>query len=127
MAVSRKLTTILCADVEGYSRLMGGDEVATLDRLKQHRAAMAGLIATVRINTERLRSGAPAGFTLATDLAEYLVRRGVPFRPMLSEIASNEMGVVSSARVASSRAAARVNSSNWLRWGGWSAGGATRE
>lgn len=44
MAVSRKLTTILCADVEGYARLMGGDEVATLDRLKQHRAAMAGLI-----------------------------------------------------------------------------------
>ena len=44
MAVSRKLTTILCADVEGYSRLMGGDEVATLDRLKQHRSAMAGLI-----------------------------------------------------------------------------------
>ena len=44
MAVSRKLTTILCADVEGYARLMGGDEVATLERLKQHRAAMAGLI-----------------------------------------------------------------------------------
>ncbi len=43
-AVSRKLTTILCADVEGYSRLMGGDEAATLDRLKQHRAAMAGLV-----------------------------------------------------------------------------------
>jgi argininosuccinate lyase len=42
--------------------------------------AMAGLIATLRINSERLRSGAPAGYTLATDLAEYLVRRGVPFR-----------------------------------------------
>ena len=42
--------------------------------------AMAGLIATLRINAERLRSGAPAGYTLATDLAEYLVRRGVPFR-----------------------------------------------
>lgn len=44
MPVSRKLTTILCADVEGYTRLMGRDEVATLDLLKQHRAAMAGLI-----------------------------------------------------------------------------------
>ena len=42
--------------------------------------AMAGLIATLRINAEQLRSGAPAGFTLATDLAEYLVRRGVAFR-----------------------------------------------
>ena len=44
MAVTRKLTTILCADVEGYSRLMGEDEAATLDLLKAHRAAMAGLI-----------------------------------------------------------------------------------
>jgi argininosuccinate lyase len=42
--------------------------------------AMAGLIATLRINAKRLRELAPAGFTLATDLAEYLVQRGVPFR-----------------------------------------------
>jgi argininosuccinate lyase len=42
--------------------------------------AMAGLIATLRINAQRLRELAPAGFTLATDLAEYLVQRGVPFR-----------------------------------------------
>src|SRR6204780_5439740 len=42
--------------------------------------AMAGLIATLRVNPERLRRGASVGFTLATDLAEYLVRRGVPFR-----------------------------------------------
>jgi argininosuccinate lyase len=41
---------------------------------------MAGLIATLRINTQRLRELAPAGYTLATDLAEYLVKRGVPFR-----------------------------------------------
>jgi argininosuccinate lyase len=42
--------------------------------------AVAGLISTLRVNSERLRSSAPVGFTLATDLAEYLVRRGVPFR-----------------------------------------------
>ena len=42
--------------------------------------AMAGLIATLRVNPERLRRGASVGFTLATDLAEYLVCRGVPFR-----------------------------------------------
>jgi argininosuccinate lyase len=42
--------------------------------------AMAGLVATLRVNADRLRSLASAGFTLATDLAEYLVRRGVPFR-----------------------------------------------
>jgi argininosuccinate lyase len=42
--------------------------------------AMAGLIATLRVNPERLRRMSSVGFTLATDLAEYLVRRGVPFR-----------------------------------------------
>src|SRR6202012_5748708 len=42
--------------------------------------AMAGLIATLRVNGKRLRELAPAGFTLATDLAGDLVQRGVPFR-----------------------------------------------
>jgi adenylate cyclase len=44
MPVERKLTTILCADVEGYSRLMGRDEVGTLEIFKQHRTALASLI-----------------------------------------------------------------------------------
>ena len=35
--VERKLTTILVADVVGYSRLMGEDEVGTLSALKAHR------------------------------------------------------------------------------------------
>ena len=42
--------------------------------------AMAGLISTIRFNTQRLSGGAAAGHALATDLAELLVRRGVPFR-----------------------------------------------
>ena len=42
--------------------------------------AMAGLIATLRFHTERLAASAAAGFSLATDLAELLVRRGTPFR-----------------------------------------------
>lgn len=40
----RKLTTILSADVQGYSRLMGDDEEGTLATLKQYRDAMARLI-----------------------------------------------------------------------------------
>jgi len=42
--------------------------------------AMAGLVATMRVNTARLEQSAPEGFALATDLAELLVRKGVPFR-----------------------------------------------
>jgi argininosuccinate lyase len=42
--------------------------------------AMAGLVSTVRFHAERLAGEASTGFALATDLAELLVRRGVPFR-----------------------------------------------
>ena len=36
-ATTRRLAAILAADVAGYSRLMGGDEEGTLNRLKAHR------------------------------------------------------------------------------------------
>lgn len=42
--------------------------------------AVAGLVATMRVNTAKMEASAPDGFALATDLAELLVRRGVPFR-----------------------------------------------
>jgi argininosuccinate lyase len=42
--------------------------------------ALAGLVSTLRVNAERISRGASTGFALATDLAELLVRRGVPFR-----------------------------------------------
>ncbi|MEU0521419.1 argininosuccinate lyase [Streptosporangium sp. NPDC006007] len=42
--------------------------------------AVAGLVATMRVNTAKLAASAPDGFALATDLAELLVRKGVPFR-----------------------------------------------
>ena len=42
--VRRRLTTLLCADVEGYSRLMEADEAGTLETLRRYRAAMATLI-----------------------------------------------------------------------------------
>jgi adenylate cyclase len=42
--VKRRLTTILCADVHGYSRLMEADEAGTLAMLRRYRAAMTGLV-----------------------------------------------------------------------------------
>ena len=44
----RKLVAIFAADVEGYSRLMGSDEVATLRDLTKRRAILDGLIASHR-------------------------------------------------------------------------------
>jgi adenylate cyclase len=42
--VKRKLTAVLSADVKGYSRLMGQDELATVETLKKYREIMATLI-----------------------------------------------------------------------------------
>ncbi len=42
--MERKLTAILCADVHGYSRLMGEDEEATIRNLSAHRTIINGLI-----------------------------------------------------------------------------------
>ena len=43
-AVKRKLIGILSADVKGYSRLMGADEVTTIQTLKEYREVITGLI-----------------------------------------------------------------------------------
>ncbi|CAN5811299.1 adenylate/guanylate cyclase domain-containing protein [soil metagenome] len=43
--VKRRLTTVLCADVHGYARLMEADEAGTMATLRRHRASIAGLVA----------------------------------------------------------------------------------
>jgi class 3 adenylate cyclase/TolB-like protein len=43
--VQRRLSVIVCADVVGYSRLMGSDELGTLTALKGHREAIDPLFA----------------------------------------------------------------------------------
>jgi adenylate cyclase len=44
MAVSRRLVAVFAADVEGYSRLMGADEVGTLKGLTERRAVLDRII-----------------------------------------------------------------------------------
>ena len=46
--VKRKLTAIFSADVEGYSRLMGEDELATIETLTSHKETMGKLIRQYR-------------------------------------------------------------------------------
>lgn len=53
------------------------DTVATLETVLP---AFTGMIATLRFDTDRMAELAPQGFSLATDVAEWLVTRGVPFR-----------------------------------------------
>jgi argininosuccinate lyase len=53
------------------------DSVATLEVVLP---AFAGMVATMRFDTARMAELAPQGFSLATDVADWLVRRGIPFR-----------------------------------------------
>ena len=76
-SVERKLTTILCADVYGYSRLMEQDEAATLGTLRTYRDAIDGLIAR-----HRGRIASTAGDSLLADFPSVVeaVQCAVPCR-----------------------------------------------
>jgi len=53
------------------------DSVTTLEVVLP---AFTGMVATLRFHTDRMAELAPQGFSLATDVAEWLVKRRVPFR-----------------------------------------------
>ncbi|MBO0869298.1 MAG: argininosuccinate lyase, partial [Micromonosporaceae bacterium] len=66
-----------------YDRDMQEDKEPTfdaVDTLELVLPAMAGLVATMTVRADRLAAAAPLGFTLATEVADWLVRQGVPFR-----------------------------------------------
>jgi argininosuccinate lyase len=52
----------------------------TVDTVRDCLAVFAGLVAGLRPVPERMRAAALEGFATATDLADYLVGKGVPFR-----------------------------------------------
>src|SRR3989304_1511790 len=51
-----------------------------VDTLLPALAIFAGMVRTMRIRSERLAAAAADPMMLATDVADYLVRKGVPFR-----------------------------------------------
>ncbi len=66
-----------------YNRDLQEDKEPVFDAIDQLEVllpAVSGMVATLSFNTERLAELAPQGFALATDVAEWLVRQGVPFR-----------------------------------------------
>ncbi len=77
------LLATLKAQPLGYNRDLQEDKEPLFDSVEQLELllpAVAGMVATLVFDTKRLAELAPAGFTLATDVAEWLVRKGVPFR-----------------------------------------------
>lgn len=66
-----------------YNRDLQEDKEPVFDSIQTLEVvlpAFAGMIATLRFDTDRMAALAPQGFSLATDVAEWLVKRGVPFR-----------------------------------------------
>ncbi len=66
-----------------YNRDLQEDKEPVFDQIDQLRVllpAFAGMVATLTFHTDRMAELAPQGFSLATDIAEWLVREGVPFR-----------------------------------------------
>ena len=52
----------------------------TIDTVKGSLKIFADMIREMRVNSERMRMAAGQGFSTATDVADYLVRKGLPFR-----------------------------------------------
>jgi argininosuccinate lyase len=52
----------------------------TVDQLKGSLKVFADMVPEITCNPEAMRAAALKGFATATDLADYLVRKGIPFR-----------------------------------------------
>jgi argininosuccinate lyase len=77
------LLTTLKGLPTGYQRDLQEDKEALFaahDQVADILAVATGAVASTKFNTERLRAAASNPVLLATDAADYLVRRGMPFR-----------------------------------------------
>lgn len=66
-----------------YNRDLQEDKQPVFDSVEQLETllpAFTGMVKTMRLNTKRMQKLAPAGYSLATDVAEWLVKQGVSFR-----------------------------------------------
>ena len=66
-----------------YNKDMQEDKELTFDAIDTVKGCLAlftGMVATMKFNKERMAASAMNGFTNATDAADYLVNKGVPFR-----------------------------------------------
>ena len=77
------LLTVIKALPLAYNKDMQEDKEAAFDAMdtaKNCLRVFAPMVRTMRVRTDRLRAAAGEGFINATDAADYLVRRGIPFR-----------------------------------------------
>ena len=66
-----------------YNKDMQEDKELTFDAIDTVKGCIAlfeGMIRTIKVNKDKMKASAMNGFTNATDAADYLVKKGVPFR-----------------------------------------------
>jgi argininosuccinate lyase len=77
------ILTIMKSLPLAYNRDMQEDKEGlfdTVDTLHASLEVFAGMVKTIKINTERIAQAMKTDYILATDLADYLVNKGMPFR-----------------------------------------------
>lgn len=77
------LLTLMKGLPYAYDRDLQEDKEALFDSLDTARACVrifAGMLASARFRVDRMEAACVGGFLEATDVAEYLVRKGLPFR-----------------------------------------------
>ena len=77
------LLTVMKALPLAYNKDMQEDKEAifdSIDTVKMCLPVFTKMIETMKINRDNMLNAAKSGFTNATDIADYLVKRGVPFR-----------------------------------------------
>ena len=77
------MLTIMKSQPLAYNRDNQEDKQPLFDSVDTVTASLrlyAGLVPSIRAKSEKMREAAFRGFSTATDLADYLVRKGVPFR-----------------------------------------------
>jgi argininosuccinate lyase len=77
------MLTIMKSLPLAYNRDMQEDKEGlfdTVDTLHSSLEVFAGMLRTIEVNTERIAQAMRTDYILATDLADYLVKKGMPFR-----------------------------------------------
>ena len=77
------LLTLMKGQPLAYNRDNQEDKLPLFDAIDTAKTCLlvfAGLLATMTPNRKAMRDAALKGFATATDLADYLVRKGIPFR-----------------------------------------------
>jgi argininosuccinate lyase len=77
------LLTVMKALPLAYNKDMQEDKEPlfdTIDTVKGSLKIFADMIAQMNIQAENMRQAAARGFSTATDVADYVVRKGIPFR-----------------------------------------------